>query len=200
MKKLLLRPKIEKVLKQTEKKTIDSNTINFGGIDVFVEKEIVEIKKQIEIKQNTWCKFERGDPNNIKISNEFKDLPSKTNICCWWCTENFETHPISLPIHQKHSNKQLIYHGIFCSWNCCKAFSFSQNDSRIGLRNDFINSLVRKNYGKYIHVYCAPSRYRLKKFGGDLDLEQFRKQQYLNKNETIDIKITPFTLSTIKII
>ena len=199
MKKTLLRPKIEKVLKQTEKKTVDSNTINFGGINVFVEKEIVEIKKPVEIKQNTYCKFEKGDPNNIKISEEFKNLPSKTNICCWYCTEHFETHPISLPIHEKQSNKQLIYHGIFCSWNCCKAFSMGQNDSRIGIRNDFINSIIRKNYGKHIHVYCAPSRYRLNKFGGDLDLEQFRKQQYLNKNEAIDIKITPFTLSSIKI-
>ena len=63
MKKSLSRPKIEKVLKQTEKKTIDSNTINFGGINVFVEKEIVEIKKPVEIKQNTYCKFGKGLQN-----------------------------------------------------------------------------------------------------------------------------------------
>ena len=62
-----------------------------------------------------------------------------------------------------------------------------------------MNSLVKKIYGKFTHIYPSPARYRLKKFGGDLDLEEFRNHQYLDKNEAIDpIKITPITLSSIK--
>ena len=132
------------------------------------------------------------------ISAEFCNLPSNTESCCWWCTEPFDTVSISLPVNQNHISKKYIHHGIFCSWNCSKAFSFNQKDYKVGVRNDYINSIVRSIYGKFIHVDPALPRYRLTKFGGDLTIQQFRNFQYLDKNSRDIVKVTPLTLGCIK--
>lgn len=174
-----------------------SSTIDFGGIKVFVPKEEKKEEAKVQQKVYSYPRWESGTCQTLKISKEFLDLPETTESCCWWCTEQFLHRPLSLPIHQHKITKKFILNGIFCSWNCTKAFSFAQKDSNAGRRNDYMNSIVREIYGKFIHIIPAPSRFRLNKFGGDLTLEEFRTKGLIRNVDTT-MKVTPITLAAMK--
>lgn len=194
------RPILENKLKLTEYNTTYCNSsIDFGGIKVFIksaenEKGGVNLEEKNPIYK--FPKIRKKEDLEFTIPDEFKDLPEKTDICCWWCTEKFTNRPLSLPISHTHNN--YIFHGVFCSWPCVKSFSYNINDSKIGIRNDYINSLVRKMYGKFIHIDKAPFRYKLKKFGGELDIDEFRSFIQNNNTNDLHIKVTPITLGALK--
>ena len=100
--------------------------------------------------------------------------PSKTDMACMHCCHTFENVP--LPIPRKYDSTHALYHvyGNFCSVNCAKAYIIEHEPGISTTRMLYLNHLVRNVYGIHTSVKPAPPKIRLKMFGGDLSIAQFR--------------------------
>jgi hypothetical protein len=121
-------------------------------------------------------------------ANESKSLPLKTDICCYWCTEQFENQPIGLP-EKKVGDTFFVKH-CFCSFNCMTSYNFSINDEKVWERYALINLMYKKIYNltHNIKIDLAPPREALVKFGGKYTVEKFRE---LCKEKSIKIMSFP---------
>lgn len=109
----------------------------------------------------------------ISINNNKLQICEKTDIACWWCTYNFDTSPLFLPDHYKNN----IYYvfGNFCGFSCILAYNENLDDYRKSVRSVLIKQLYREIFQNDI-MLIKPSgpRELLKKFGGPLDISQYR--------------------------
>ena len=110
---------------------------------------------------------------NIIKNNEW---PDKTDVCCWWCCHKFDNSPCTLPIKYDSLKKSYDFIGIFCSWNCTKAYNNYKNDYKKYERGQLITLLVKQLYGieNSICMKTAPYRECLKMFGGYMNIDEFR--------------------------
>jgi hypothetical protein len=104
------------------------------------------------------------------------EWPDKTNVCCWWCCHTFDTTPCTLPLKYDSLRKRYTFTGIFCSWNCTKAYNFHKNDHKKYERGQLISLLVKQLYSitDSINIKTAPFRECLKMFGGYMSIDEFR--------------------------
>jgi len=64
-----------------------------------------------------------------KQDNQYK------HIKCWWCCNNFNSFPVSIPLHFNEHIKQFKVYGYFCSFNCAKAYLNSANNKYYNKNN-----------------------------------------------------------------
>jgi len=105
-----------------------------------------------------------------------EEWPNETDVCCWWCCHKFNNSPCTLPTKYDSLRKRYTFTGIFCSWNCVRAYNFDKSDHRMGERSGLISMLVRELYSSVesISIKPAPHRQCLKMFGGYMSIEEFR--------------------------
>ena len=118
--------------------------------------------------------FEKNKVLPIMLEyNEFnkkKEWPSSINMCCFWCSEQFDSVPVGIPI-MKQSDTYYMY-GNFCSPECAAAYIFDNKK--------FINdcwerySMLNYIYGNNESIKVAPSKLCLKKYGGRLSIKEYR--------------------------
>jgi hypothetical protein len=103
----------------------------------------------------------------------------KTDVSCWWCCHNFTSMPIGVPVDFVARIKKFRVKGIFCSFACMIAYAKNQHI--------FSKYLVRYFYCKLTgepisdtQLPCAPPRCALKMFGGELNIDEFRKKSKEN--------------------
>jgi hypothetical protein len=120
-----------------------------------------------------------------------KEWDSSTDHACFYCTEQFQTMPIGIPV--RHNRGKYYCRDNFCSFNCAAAYIFSGFDTRYHFKkweyysllcllakeiNEKINNEIGMDMKKIITVKLAENRNLLKKFGGPMTIEEFRKQFY----------------------
>ena len=108
---------------------------------------------------------------------------------CWWCCHPIEGEPLHFPY--KYDDRRRTYHtmGFFCSWACMKTYNLDNGGPRWGERQQFITQMRRDIYGQISHSCpMAPKREALQVFGGNLTIEEFRKNP-----DVVDIKM-PYTI------
>lgn len=130
---------------------------------------------------------------DFEEKNKYKEWPSNTSICCYWCCHRFDNSPYGIPIN--YSNEKFNVFGCFCSLECAAAYNFKINENidQIWERYNLINMLYRKlNLGKLVKP--APDRISLKIFGGFLDIEGFR--EYFKSNKVLNINFPPMSSLT----
>ena len=127
-----------------------------------------------------------------------------SNIWCWWCCHPFETIPLELP-HKYDTHRNKFYtSGTFCSWSCMKSYAIEKHGvTRGSIMCGNIVTMRRKLFDKIGSIKFAPKRQRLKVFGGDLDIEQFRENnitdtEHIKKivTEEISDRIIPIVSNT----
>jgi hypothetical protein len=176
------------------KNLFHSKNINEDEYSSEEEKEI-PIEKIINFEKN-YKENKRYMPNvlsetketdcikKIKVITTTKNVitnteewPESTDTCCWWCCHPFEGTPCTMPVKYDQHRKRFTFVGIFCSWNCVKAYNFDKNDYRMYERSSLITLLVQQLYGivKAISIKSAPPRQTLKMFGGYKDITEFRE-------------------------
>jgi len=126
---------------------------------------------------------------NLGLIN-FKDnrlmISDTTDICCWWCTYNFDTLPCFLP--EKFTNNKYYVFGVFCSFSCMFAYNEDMNDFRKQTRNSLIKKLYKDIFGFDCNIKHAGPREILEKFGGIVKIETFRDSKSIcNKIHKINI-------------
>ena len=101
--------------------------------------------------------------------------PTKTDLCCFHCTEPFQTTPIPLPID--YDERKKIYHcgvGIFCSGACAKSYLISHPRHNNALCLMWLRQMMAEVFDVHDDFGQAPPPCSLKKFGGPLTIEAFR--------------------------
>ena len=82
----------------------------------------------------------------------------------------------------KYDEKKKCYskHGYFCCWECTKSFNFETRDVKSGYRSYLIHQICRQYYGinQARSIKYARHLMELKKFGGNIDDEQFLKEEH----------------------
>lgn len=118
-------------------------------------------------------KVTKMDVNFISTVNNQQIIVDKTDIACWWCTYNFDTLPCFIP--ERFSDETYYVFGCFCSYNCAAAYSLSMNDYNVWNRYSLIKKLYNQIYKTNEDIPIAPPRESLKKFGGPLTIDEFKK-------------------------
>ena len=158
-----------------------------------IDKLINEIKKRDVIIKNLKDNLKNSKPyqqeNLISINKENKKILinlglisfndnklitcSSSKIACWWCTHNFDTHPVFLP--EKYHNSKYYVFGNFCSFGCALAYNDNSiNDYRRQIRDSLLKKLYKDIFNKDCLIKPAGPKEILEKFGGPVSIETYR--------------------------
>jgi len=153
------------------------------------ENKLKENKSKNKSKENK-LKENKSKENKSKENNPKKSIitqqqiptvlpqwnqlgcPSHTDVCCFWCTHSFDTPPVSIPIRYKRTTteEKFLVSGVFCSWNCAKAYAIDQR-----MITTTLISMLCHRMGGPLAVKSAPPRCVLRRFGGYMTIEEFRE-------------------------
>jgi len=113
-------------------------------------------------------------------------------LCCWHCCHKCPSVPLCLP--NSYDRKTKVYHvfGLFCSLQCAKAHLLENTAFGAGDRMLLLHHMALEHFGHSGRIVApAPPRHRLKMFGGDLGIEDFRKE-----HEFLSVASAPPLIST----
>lgn len=119
--------------------------------------------------------------------DSFDPWPDKTDLCCWWCSCQFDWSPFPLPYsYDRFSNRYRVI-GLFCGPSCAKAYA--KNSSRYSTVENvysFIEQIATEFYdyklgvmtgaSKRCTIPLAPPKEILQKYCGPngFTIEQYR--------------------------
>lgn len=136
---------------------------------------------------------------NVSMINYLtkQNIETYTNLNCFWCRHPFQSYAIGCPISIHFQNEikdskspfsdnidtihvysdQYHYEidGVFCSFNCCKAYI---EDNECDPFYSSSLSLLYKLYEDFNNkgeIHTAPSWRLLREYGGELTIEEFRE-------------------------
>lgn len=97
----------------------------------------------------------------------------QTDTYCFWCSHGFTCVPVGIPL--KLLDGKFYCHGNFCSFECAAAYNYNSNDNTSVFEKQNLLNLLASKFGVETPVRCAKPRETLKIFGGDMDINEFRK-------------------------
>ncbi len=111
---------------------------------------------------------------------------------CWWCCHSFDTTPLNMPFKYDDRRNKFYTSGNFCSWSCMKSYAIDKYGiSKGGLICGNMLMMRKKMYNQLGHVKPAPNRFRLTEFGGELTIEEFRKNNTVDDEPPKQIETQP---------
>jgi len=145
------------------------------------ENLIINIKKQIQGEDSDEECF-------MGYTKEESTVPQQGTSWCWNCCHDIPSY-VTIGIPLKYQDKVFHLHGHFCSFECSARYLidtyYNKNLwEKFSLLNIYYNQFY-KTEGKVVPI--APEKYALKKFGGPLDIDDYRE----NITEIYDILIPP---------
>lgn len=166
---------------------------------------IRKMKKEMKVMSQTIknlraelakCKSDRIAMNNWENNIKTIDLKlfnrengklivvDKTDVACWWCAHNFDTLPCFIPDRFNDHDGSYYVFGCFCTYSCALAYNLNMGeDSRRMTRHSLIKKMYRTVFNRTDELIESPKRERLKKFGGDLSIDDFRNHALLCQKE-----------------
>lgn len=99
-----------------------------------------------------------------------------SNVCCFYDGYPMKNNVIGLP-KKRNADGSFSVWGYFCSYECARAFV---NENQCSCNQSKEISLLAlmgiKTFGIHFRLNNAPSKFLLQKFGGPLDIEEWRKE------------------------
>jgi hypothetical protein len=156
----------------------------------FEKKEEPKLLRQIDILLQTKYQNETKLDLLIQFANYTdRELITSTDVNCFWCCHPFDNTPWGVPT--KYVNDKFHVFGVFCSANCTASYIFNEmRDENIWELYSLLNLIYYKVHGDFIKITSAPDKICLKKFGGQLTIEEYRKNLVEKKSAYI-IKFPP---------
>jgi hypothetical protein len=122
-----------------------------------------------------------------------KEWPDTSPYACWNCTETFNIPPIGIPALEASTPYKDEYRmeGNFCSFNCAARYLFDNhkgNESQAWCVYEILNFIYNEindnedEKDDFVQIKLAPDRLCLKKFGGNVTLEEYRTNAQTNIN------------------
>jgi hypothetical protein len=106
-------------------------------------------------------------------SKDTKELPTKTDVACFWCCETFESRPCVVPT--VITDGVWSVYGNFCTPHCASAYVLADLlDTHVRWER---LALLHRLYAAYCggRIYPSPKREVLERFGGPMKTQDFRK-------------------------
>ena len=157
---------------------ITETVSNYGNNTVQQNYQPVVHKKDCDDSKNIHEKLKKLQMN---LHN---NTICETDSACFWCTCNFSNLPISIPKFE--INNTYHVYGCFCSPECATAYLMNENiDSSVKFeRYHLLCYIYAKVFDYKTNIKPAPDpRYTLKKYFGNLSIEEYRQlfdsQRYL---------------------
>ena len=136
--------------------------------------------------------------HNVKLKEE---IVFYNMSWCWWCCHTFEGTPLTVPHRYDDRRSKFYTAGNFCSWSCVKSYAIDKfGDVKGSIVCGNIVLMRRKMYNQIGHVKPAPNRFRLVEFGGDLTIEEFRKNLTRDEGQPQSVESSPVIDNVIPII
>ena len=140
----------------------------------------------------------KEDYNQIKLPSQNCNIKTQKeentyhDIKCYWCCHQIIDTEYGMPIRYDAFHSSFTTFGSFCSLQCAAAYNYSTNMgcNRVWEIHSWIQ-LLGKKYGFKEPIRPAPSRYLLKMFNGNMDIDEFRKA-HLTMAQTYITNIPPF--------
>ena len=157
------------------------------------KKDVKAEKVENTLSNNMVVKLNHiNEENNIvePFSNENYYLEEEKKQCgslCWNCCHSFEEIVYGLPL--KYVSGVFYTYGDFCSLECASRYALEHFDNFHEVMSliNLYNNINYKTKDKVISV--APNKLLLNVFGGEMNIEEYRKG-FSDKN-IHDIKIPP---------
>ncbi len=196
--------------RKPKKENIDiNNNVNISNNKIIhlklTKDKIDNINNNVKDFDNSEIYYEYEELNNEENNNKYivhkiKSYPYKnyidnnnsSNIHCYWCCHNFNSTVFTLPM--RYNNGIYEVYGSFCSPECACAYNFNDSKDfdkkweRYSLLNLLYKRLLDNNN---LEIISALPRENLKIFGGNMNIEEFRKQ---NKNYKKRIEVLQYPL------
>jgi len=162
-----------------------NNDINYKQFCFIIKKlkeENDDLKKYLsEITPMYFTEVKKIYPLDLKLFDTQNNIfvPKKTNVCCWWCTYQFDCFPTYLP--EKYSEGKFYVTGCFCTFNCAGAYNLNLGDSKVWERYSLLKQLYYMiNKEKIvsisdIEINIAGPKELLEKYGGPKTITEYRK-------------------------
>ena len=181
-----------------ENDNVESSAVEEDSLTNYSESDSIFLKPDV-LKKPVNINFNSSENKNIEsIENEISRLNlelhkltrnnkieiSKTNYDqntkCWWCKNCFTCPSVGIP--ELYFEDKFYCIGNFCSYNCALAYNIDVGDN-VWKRTSLLNLLYYKTYENYSNIKAAPDWKVLKEFGGNLTIEQFRKNSIINNSD-----------------
>jgi hypothetical protein len=103
--------------------------------------------------------------------------PTKTDVWCFHCAHPFNTMPVPMVARYDHDRSLAVCFGNFCSPNCGRAYALDHRPLSWSQAVGFYTKILRDCFGIPAETRgrAAWPKERLKTFGGDLTIEEFRE-------------------------
>lgn len=121
-----------------------------------------------------WNRLSRYRLSLLSARGATEPWPTSTKFVCWHCTEPFETQPVGVPVRINAVNGEIVCDGNFCSYSCALTYTFSAHTTYQEYKKKQMLMQVAREVHGITTVRPAPPVLALKKFGGPLDIEEFR--------------------------
>lgn len=175
------------------KRTSDDDVKSIQRVPNFVStNSTIEIPRRPETPIVVW-----GKPSIANDKDLIKDClqwPLYSDKRCHNCAHFFDGVPVPLPVSRDDLRQVYFCEGKFCSWQCAKSFNMRETSpAGRGNRSMYISVLAYKTWIKLknlaidaetkdkMKTYCnfrldpAPPRSKLVEFGGNMTIEEYRK-------------------------
>lgn len=125
-----------------------------------------------------------------KIVYDLKTIspwPEKTNVCCWYCTRNFNSKPIGIPY--KYDNEVFYVKGCFCCFKCAWTYNKYNESSDKWRQESLLTSLYMYLGNTKLPIGEAPPKEIMITYGGTYTFEEYEK--ILDGDYVINIRYPP---------
>jgi hypothetical protein len=141
-------------------------------------------------ENNNFCCEKKVEPiKKQKIVKSYKEvfkIKFDNNSKCWWCRYSFDNEKVELP--ENYYNDYFYCIGNFCSYNCATAYNIDQNDENVFKRQSLLHLQYKKVYNEYKKIKSSPSWKILKEAGGNISIEEYRKNLITNDENYLYLK------------
>lgn len=141
----------------------------------------------INFKKTKQCEYDIL-PGYVKECN---DIDVSYKSCCWNCCHDYTSVDCSIPI--RYSESIFYIYGHFCSYNCAARYIVDNFKPQEKWKiYNLLNYMCNKmNNSTDIHIQPASNKFILKKFGGSVDIEEYRKDSDSNTYSFVIPPIIP---------
>lgn len=159
------------------KRNIDEASSNCGDFPIRSKKCLVD-NNLINLRTSFVTHTSRFA--DISLLRSY-DQKFSDDTVCFYDNYEFDGQGFGIPCKFNIDTQKFTCWGNFCSLECAKAFIHESHDIKKDHQFSLLATMSRKVYGRNTRIERAPSKYILKKYGGPLDITEFRENFSSNK-------------------
>jgi hypothetical protein len=108
-------------------------------------------------------------------------LYNEINVDCWNCTHSFNIRDLKhIPL--KYISGSFYITGYFCTNGCCLRYIYDNYQNKeLWDKYELFNFYYQKLYNLNLNIVIPPNKLLLKKFGGTLEIEDYRSNDSFNE-------------------